>query len=80
MDSSESPVYGEQEGAAYNGHFETVCYHPLFLFNESLYNSFSSWSSCPLAKGEGEDIKKELLTNLESLRVTGELDRRTISY
>jgi len=34
MDSSESPVYGEQEGAAYNGHFETVCYHPLFIFNE----------------------------------------------
>jgi len=34
MDSSESPVYGEQEGGAYNGHFETVCYHPLFLFNE----------------------------------------------
>ena len=34
MDSSESPVYGEQEGAAYNGHFQTVCYHPLFLFNE----------------------------------------------
>lgn len=34
IDSSESPVYGEQEGAAYNGHFETVCYHPLFLFNE----------------------------------------------
>jgi len=34
MDSSESPVYGEQEGAAYNGHFETVCYHPLFCFNE----------------------------------------------
>jgi len=34
MDSSESPVYGEQEGAAYNGHFETVRYHPLFFFNE----------------------------------------------
>jgi hypothetical protein len=34
MDSSESPVYGQQEGAAYNGHFETVCYHPLFLFNQ----------------------------------------------
>jgi hypothetical protein len=34
MDSSKSPVYGEQEGANYNGHFETVCYHPLFLFNE----------------------------------------------
>ena len=28
MDSSESPVHGQQEGAAYNGHFECVCYHP----------------------------------------------------
>ena len=34
MDSSESPVHGAQEGTAYNGHFATVCYHPLFLFND----------------------------------------------
>jgi hypothetical protein len=34
MDSSASPVHGQQEGAAYNGHFEGVCYHPLFLFNQ----------------------------------------------
>jgi hypothetical protein len=34
LDSSESPVYGQQEGAAYNGHFECVCYHPLFCFNQ----------------------------------------------
>ena len=34
MDSSESPVHGPQEGSAYNGHFASVCYHPLFLFNE----------------------------------------------
>src|ERR671918_1176412 len=34
MDSSESPVHGQQEGAAYNGHFECVCYHPLFCFNQ----------------------------------------------
>ena len=34
MDSSESPVHGAQEGSAYNGHFASVCYHPLFLFNE----------------------------------------------
>ena len=33
MDSSESPVHGQQEGSAYNGHFESVCSHPLFLFN-----------------------------------------------
>ena len=24
-------MHGQQEGAAYNGHFECVCYHPLFL-------------------------------------------------
>jgi Transposase DDE domain group 1 len=33
IDSSESPVHGAQEQSAYNGHFETVCYHPLFVFN-----------------------------------------------
>jgi hypothetical protein len=33
MDSSEIPVYGEQEQSAYNGHFESTCYHPLLLFN-----------------------------------------------
>ena len=25
---------GHRKGAVYNGHFESVCYHPLFLFNE----------------------------------------------
>ena len=34
MDSSESPAHGQQEGSAYNGHFESVCYHPLFLFTD----------------------------------------------
>ena len=34
IDSSESPVHGRQEAAAYNGHFECVCYHPLFCFNQ----------------------------------------------
>jgi hypothetical protein len=33
IDSSESPVHGNQEGSAYNGHFESTCYHPLFCFN-----------------------------------------------
>jgi hypothetical protein len=33
MDSSESPVHGQQEGSAYNGHFESTCYHPLLLLN-----------------------------------------------
>ncbi len=34
MDSSGSPTYGNQEGAAYNGHLGEECYHPLFCFNQ----------------------------------------------
>src|ERR671918_334647 len=34
LDSSESPVHVPQEGAAYNGHFGCVCFHPLFCFNQ----------------------------------------------
>jgi len=33
MDSTEIPVYGQQEQSAYNRHFESTCYHPLLLFN-----------------------------------------------
>ena len=33
MDSTEIPVYGQQENSAYNGHFQSTCYHPLRLFN-----------------------------------------------
>jgi len=34
MDSSKSPVQGEQEGSAYNGYFRSYCFHPLFCFNQ----------------------------------------------
>jgi hypothetical protein len=34
MDSSVSPTHGDQEGAAWNGHFDCTCYHPNFLFNQ----------------------------------------------
>jgi hypothetical protein len=33
MDSTEIPVYGQQEHSAYNKHYESTCYHPLLLFN-----------------------------------------------
>ena len=33
IDSTEIPVYGQQEQSGYNGHFEAPCYHPLLLFN-----------------------------------------------
>jgi hypothetical protein len=34
IDSSESPVHGAHEQSAYNGPFESLCYHPLFVFNQ----------------------------------------------
>jgi Transposase DDE domain group 1 len=37
MDSTEIPVYGQQEQSAYNGHFESTCYHPLLLFNPTVF-------------------------------------------
>jgi len=46
MDSSESPVHGNQEGSAYNGHFVSTCYHPLFVFNQ-----FGDCEAATLAPG-----------------------------
>src|SRR3954447_163054 len=46
MDSSVSPTYGGQEGAAYNGHFGCTCYHPLFVFNQ-----FGDLERCALRPG-----------------------------
>ena len=34
MDSTEILVHGQQKNGAYNGHFESTCYHPLLLFNQ----------------------------------------------
>ena len=34
LDSSENPVHGDQEGAAWNGHLQSKCLHPLFVFNQ----------------------------------------------
>jgi hypothetical protein len=31
MDSTEIPVYGEQEQSAYNTHYASTCYHLLLL-------------------------------------------------
>ena len=68
LDSSESPVHGHQEGAAYNGHFESVCYHPLFLFNqfgdceEQRYDPATSMKKGlrPLFRGDAAFAKPEV--------------------
>ena len=46
MDSSVSPTHGEQEGTAWNGHFDCTCYHPLFVFNQ-----FGMLERCALRPG-----------------------------
>jgi len=46
LDSSVSPTHGDQEGAAYNGHFGCTCYHPIFLFNQ-----FGDLERCSLRPG-----------------------------
>ena len=46
MDSSVSPTHGEQEGTAWNGHFDCKCYHPLFVFNQ-----FGMLERCALRHG-----------------------------
>jgi len=43
MDSSVSPTHGEQEMSAWNGQYECVCYHPLFLFNQFGVAACHTW-------------------------------------
>ena len=52
MDSSVSETYGRQQGTAYNGYFECLCYHPLFLFNQ-----FGDLESVMLRRGNNASAK-----------------------
>jgi hypothetical protein len=58
-------VYGQQEHSAYNGHFESTCYHPLLLFNgdgdclaaklrPGKVHSAEDWEELLLPAGGGE--------------------------
>jgi len=69
MDSTEIRVHGQQEQSAYNGHFESTCYHPLLLFN--------SQGDCLAAKlrpgnvHSAEGWKDLLLPEIERLKALG---------
>ncbi|MTH94642.1 hypothetical protein E1297_01140, partial [Roseibium sp. RKSG952] len=62
MDSSESPVHGDQEGTMWNGHFRSKCLHPLFVFNQ-----YGDMERCALRPGNvhsadgWEDVLKPVL-------------------
>ena len=67
MDSSESPVHGDQEGAMWNGHFQSKCLHPLFVFNQ-----FGDPERCALRPGNvhsadgWEDVLRPVLVRYSS--------------
>jgi hypothetical protein len=66
LDSSVSETYGRQQGTAYNGHFECLCYHPLFLFNQ-----FGDLESAMLRRGNHASAKfwrRTLLPAIERYR------------
>jgi hypothetical protein len=69
MDSTEIPVYGQQEQSSYNGHFESTCYHPLLLLNGE--------GDCLAAKlrpgnvHNAEDWQEVLLPEIESQQSPG---------
>jgi hypothetical protein len=69
MDSTESPVHGQQEGSAYNGHFESVCYHPLLLFNQ--YGDCLSVKLRPGNVSSAEDWDELLLPEIERQQAEG---------
>ena len=67
MDSSESPVHGDQESAVWNGHFQSKCLHPLFVFNQ-----FGDLERCALRPGNvhsadgWEDVLRPVLARYGS--------------
>ena len=68
MDSSESPVHSDQEGAVWNGHFQTKCLHPLFVFNQ-----YGDPERCVLRPGNvhsahcWEDVLKPVLARFSAM-------------
>ncbi|MGB2678422.1 MAG: IS1380 family transposase [Candidatus Acidiferrum sp.] len=96
MDSTEIPVYGEQEQSAYNGHFESTCYHPLLLFNRDgdclaaklrpgNVHSAEGWEELPLPEIEGQQkLGKEVVFRADAAFAKPEiyeaLEERGVKY
>ncbi len=66
MDSSVSPTHGDQEGSAWNGHFDCSCYHPNFLFNQ-----FGCWNAAPCAMATSTAPMAGVMFSTPSLRARG---------
>lgn len=69
IDSIDVPVYGEQEHSAYNEHFQSLCYHPLLLFNANGYCLAAKLRSGKVTGSEGWN--ELLLPEIEEQRRLG---------
>src|SRR5262249_23112655 len=72
INSSVSETHGTREASAYNGHFGSSCYHPLFVFNQ-----FGDLERCALRPGNvhGADGWREVLEPVIA-RYWGRVTRR----
>jgi hypothetical protein len=69
MDSTENPIHGRQEGSAYNGRYESVCYHPLLLFNQ--HGDRLAAKQRPGNLSSAEDWDELLLPEIERQQAEG---------
>ena len=74
MDSSVSPTHGEQEMSFWNGHYECICYHPLFVFNQ-----FGDLERCVLRPGNVHSATTGRVCSNRSLCGIGARSRGSIS-
>lgn len=81
MDSSVSPTHGEQEGTAWNGHFDCTCYHPNFLFNQ-----FGMLERCALRHGNvhsadgWKDVLDPVIARYAGRKIGGRFFRADAAY
>jgi len=96
LDSTEIPVYGRQEQNAYNGNFESTCYHPLLLFNRegdclaaklrpSNVHSVDNWDEPLIAEIERQQkLGKEVVFRTDAafakLEIYHALEPRGVKY
>jgi hypothetical protein len=96
MDSTEIPVYGQQEQSAYRGHFESTCYHPLLLFNREgdclaaklrpgNVHSADNWEELLLPEIERQQkLGKEVVFRADAAfakpEIYGALEQRGVKY
>jgi hypothetical protein len=95
IDSTEIPVYGQQEQSAYNGHFEATCYHPLLLFNRDgdrlavklrpgHVHSAEDWETVLLPELERQQQGKDVVVRADAAFAKPEiyeaLEKRGVKY